>query len=67
MLLDRLDEDLDAGYRDLSQLDRQRRALFGGYPTRPTVGDVPLGVQRAEVAADGHVVGPQLEPHSSGL
>ena len=67
MLLDRLDEDLDAGDLHLAELDGQRGALLAGDAAGAAVGDVAGGVERAEIAADGHVVGSQLEAHAGGL
>ena len=55
MLLHRLDEHLDAGNLHLAELDGQRRAFFGGDAAGAAVGDVAGRVERAEVAADGHV------------
>ena len=42
-------------------------ALLAGDPSGAAVGDVACGVERAEVAADGHVVGPELEADAGGL
>ena len=61
MLLDRLDKDFDAWNLDLPQTDRQRAALVAIDPPCATIGDVPLGIERAEVGADGYVVGPKFE------
>ena len=67
MLLDRLDEHLDAGHFHLAELDGQRGALLGGDAAGAAVGDVAGGVEGAEIAADGHVLRPQLEAHAGGL
>ena len=67
VLLDRLDEHLDAGNLHLAELDGQRAALFAGDAAGAAVGDVAGGVERAEVAADGHVLRPQLEADAGGL
>ena len=56
VLLDRLDEHLDAGDLHLAELDGQRGAFFAGDAAGAAVGDVAGGVERAEVAADGHVL-----------
>ena len=67
MLLDRLDENLDAGNLHLPQPDGQRRALFAADAARAAVGDVAGGVERAKVAAGRHVVGRQLEADAGRL
>ena len=67
MLLDRLDEHLDAGDLDLPQTDRQRAALFRRDPAGAPVADVAGRVERAEIAADGDVAVLQFEPDAGGL
>ena len=47
----RLDKDLDAGDRDLTQFDRQRSALLGRDSAGASIRDVAVRIQRAEVAA----------------
>ena len=67
MLLHRLDEDLDAGDLHVAQLDRERRAFFGGDAAGAAVGDVAGGVERAEVGADGDVAFLEREADAGGF
>ena len=60
-------ENLDARNAHFAQLDGQRAALFAGDAAGPAVGDVAGRVERAEVAADGHVLRPHLEADAGGL
>ena len=55
MFLDRFHEDLDVRDLDLAKPLYQQRALLGGDPTGAAVGDPPRLVQRAEIAANGHI------------
>ncbi len=64
MLFDRLDEHFDARNLDLPQAHGQRSALVAVDAAGATIGDVPLGVERAEVGADRHVVGPEFETNA---
>ena len=61
MFLHRFDEDFDAGDLDVAKPDRERRAFFGRDAAGAAVGDVALGVDRAEVGADGDVAVFELE------
>ena len=67
MLFHRLDKDLDAGNRDLAELDRQRGTLFGGDAPGTAVGDVARCVERAEVAADGDIAFLKFETDAGRL
>src|SRR5262249_57163157 len=61
VLLDRLDEHFHAGQADRSQPLREAHTHIGADATGATVGDPPLRVDRAEVAAGGDVARPQIE------
>ena len=50
-----------------AELDGQRAAFLAGDAAGAAVGDVAGGVEGAEIAADGHVLRPQLEAHAGGL
>ena len=67
MLAHRLDEDLDAGDLDRLQLLAHGDAAFGGRPAGAAVGDLALGVDGAEVAADGDVARADLEVDAERL
>ena len=67
VLLDRLHERLHAG--DLHGLEffHDREALLRGDPAGAAIGDLAGGVEGAEVAAGGDVVGPEFEADAGGL
>ena len=67
MLLDRLDEGLHAGDRQLLQLLNDLKTLLGGNAAGASIGDQAVGPERAEVAAGGHIVWPQLKANAGGL
>ena len=67
VLLDRLDEHLDAGDLHLTEANGDRTALLGRDASRAAVADVAVGVEGAEVAADGHVTGLEIEADACGF
>ena len=67
MLLDGLDEDLDARQADRAQPLGESHADLGADAARAPVGDAALRVDGAEVAARGDVARPQVELNAERL
>ena len=67
MLLDRLDEHFDPRNFHIAEPDRQRLALVGGDASGPAVADPAFRVERAKIAADGHVVRAQVRSRCRSL
>ena len=67
MLLDRPDEGLDSGDRDRGEPLDDGEALLRRDATSPSIGDESGGVERAEVAAGGDVLGAEIEADSRRL
>src|SRR5205823_159386 len=64
MLADRLDKNLRIGHSDLLKLLAHRDTALGRRPARPAVGDQALCIDRAEIAADRHILRADLEVDS---
>ena len=67
IFLHRPDEDFDAGDGDFVEFFAEPLADVAGDAAGAAVGDVAGGVDRAEVAADGDVVGAELEIDAEGF
>ena len=62
MLLNWFNKDLDASDLDLAKRDGQRSALLAADSPSTSIGDIPVIVKRAEIAADCDVSIQEFEP-----
>ena len=63
----RFDEDLDTWDLHVAKADRDGRAFFGRNAASTAIGNVALGVDRAEVGADGDVAFLDFEADAGGF